>query len=107
MSKPIDMTQGKPISLILKFAFPLIIANLFQQVYGVVDNIIVGQWVGAAAFSAVGATNALTNTFMALCWGSTIGLGVVIAQYFGAKDDKNAAAAIMNGFYVCFAIAAF
>jgi putative MATE family efflux protein len=107
MSKTIDMTQGKPISLILGFALPLIIANLFQQVYGVVDSIIVGQWVGATAFAAVGATNALTNTFMALCWGSTIGLGVVISQYFGAKDEKNAAAAIMNGFYVCIAVAAF
>jgi putative MATE family efflux protein len=99
------MTQGKPAPLILKFAFPLIVANLCQQGYSVVDNIIVGRWVGANAFSSVGATIALTNIFTAMCWGSTIGLGVVIAQYFGAKDEKNTEAAIINGFYVCFAIA--
>ncbi|MDR1137963.1 MAG: MATE family efflux transporter [Synergistaceae bacterium] len=102
-----DMTQGKPASLILKFAFPLVIANLFQQAYSVVDNIIVGRWVGANAFSAVGATIALTNTFMAMCWGSTIGLSVVISQYFGAKDEEKTAAAIINGFYVCIVIAIF
>jgi putative MATE family efflux protein len=99
------MTQGKPAPLILKFALPIITANLFQQIYGVVDSAIVGQWVGANAFAAVGATNALTNTFMAMCWGSTIGLGVVIAQYFGARDEKNTAASIINGFYVCFTVA--
>jgi Na+-driven multidrug efflux pump len=99
------MTQGKPAPLILKFALPIIIANVFQQIYGVVDNAIVGQWVGANAFSALGATNALTNTFMAFCWGSTLGLGVIVAQYFGTKDKKNTAAAVMNGFYVCFAVA--
>jgi putative MATE family efflux protein len=99
------MTQGNPAPLILKFALPIIIANIFQQIYGVVDNAIVGQWLGANAFSAVGATNALTHTFMAFCMGSTIGLGVVVAQYFGAKDKKNTAAAMVNGFYVCLVVA--
>jgi putative MATE family efflux protein len=107
VAETIDMTQGNPAPLILKFALPIIIANLFQQMYGVVDNAIVGHWVGANAFSAVGSTNALMNTFMGFCWGSTVGLGVVVAQYFGAKDEKNTAAAIVNGFYVCFAIAVF
>jgi putative MATE family efflux protein len=99
------MTQGRPTPLILKFALPIIIANVFQQIYGVVDNAIVGRWVGANAFAALGTTNALTNTFMAFCWGSTLGFGVVVAQYFGAKDEKNTAASIVNGFYVCFAVA--
>ncbi|MDR1579740.1 MAG: MATE family efflux transporter, partial [Synergistaceae bacterium] len=105
MVKILDMTRGKPAPLIFKFALPTIIANLFQQIYGVVDSAIVGQWVGANAFSAVGATNALTNTFMAMCWGATIGLGVVVAQYFGAKDYEKTSAAIVNGFYVCIAVA--
>jgi putative MATE family efflux protein len=105
MAKITDMTRGNPSPLILKFALPIITANLFQQIYGVVDSAIVGQWVGANAFAAVGSTNALVNTFMAMCWGSTIGLGVVIAQYFGAKDGKNTAASVINGFYVCFAVA--
>jgi putative MATE family efflux protein len=105
VAKTTDMTQGKPAPLILTFALPIIVANVFQQIYGVVDNAIVGRWVGANAFAALGATNALTNTFMAFCWGSTLGLGVVVAQYFGAKDEKNTAASIVNGFYVCFAVA--
>jgi putative MATE family efflux protein len=107
LDKTTDMTQGSPAPLILKFALPIIIANLFQQMYGVVDNAIVGRWVGANAFAAVGATNALANTFMGFCWGATLGLGVVVAQYFGAKDEKNTAAALVNGFYVCFAVAVF
>jgi putative MATE family efflux protein len=107
LAKTTDMTQGNPASLILKFALPIIIANIFQQIYGVVDNAIVGQWVGANAFAALGTTNALTNTFMAFCWGSTLGLGVVVAQYFGARDEKNTASAIVNGLYVCLAVAVF
>jgi putative MATE family efflux protein len=105
LSKATDMTLGKPAPLILKLALPVIIANLFQQIYGVVDSAIVGQWVGANAFAAVGATNALINMLMAMCWGTTIGLGVVVAQYFGAHDEENTAASIVNGFYVCFVTA--
>jgi putative MATE family efflux protein len=106
MAKTLDMTQGRPASLIIRFAIPLIIASVFQQVYSLVDSIIVGQFVGANAFSAVGATNALNGMFIAICWGSTIGIGVVISQYFGARDEENTAAAIINGFYVCFIVAA-
>ena len=100
------MTQGKPAQLILKFALPLVIANVFQQAYGIADNIIVGRFVGADAFAAVGATIAPSSVLSALCIGATVGFGVVISQYFGAKDEENAAAAIINGFYVCFAVAA-
>jgi putative MATE family efflux protein len=107
MAKTLDMTQGRPAPLIIKFAIPLIIAGVFQQAYNLVDSIIVGQWVGANAFSAVGATGTLTNMFAAMCWGSTIGFGVVVSQYVGAKDEKNIAAAIANGFYVCFIVAVF
>lgn len=100
MAKTIDMTQGKPSKLLLQFAFPVLIGNLFQQLYTLVDRVIVGQFVGADAFSAVGSTNALSMMFMSMCMGTAIGAGVVVSQYFGAKDQKNTAKAIANGAYV-------
>lgn len=100
MAKAIDMTQGKPSKLLVSFALPVLIGNLFQQLYTLVDRVIVGQFVGADAFSAVGATNALSMMFMSMCMGTAIGTGVVVSQYFGAKDEENTAKAIMNGAYV-------
>ena len=100
MAKTIDMTQGKPSKLLVSFALPVLIGNLFQQLYTLVDRVIVGQFVGANAFSTVGATNALSMMFMSMCMGTAIGTGVVVSQYFGAKDEENTAKAIMNGAYV-------
>ena len=73
MAKSVDMTEGKPLKLLIQFAFPLVIGNLFQQAYTLVDRIIVGQFVGPEAFSAVGATTALSNLFMSVCMGMSIG----------------------------------
>lgn len=100
MAKTIDMTKGSPAKLLVQFAVPILIGNLFQQLYTLVDRVIVGQFVGADAFSAVGSTNALSMMFMSMCMGTAIGTGVVVSQYFGAKDEKNTAAAIANGAYV-------
>ncbi len=81
------------------------IGNLFQQAYTLADRIIVGRFVGDTAFSAIGATNALSMTFMSMCMGAAIGTGVVVSQYFGAKDEKGTAASIANGGYACLLIA--
>lgn len=99
--KVLDMTRGNPTKLLIQFSIPLLIGNLFQQAYSLVDRIIVGRFVGDKAFSAIGATNALSLMFMSMCMGAAIGLGVVVAQYFGAKDEKNTASAIANGSYTC------
>lgn len=64
MNKVVDFTKGKPLSLIARFSVPIFIGYLFQQVYFLVDRIIVGQLVGADAFSAVGSTTAITSMFM-------------------------------------------
>lgn len=100
MAKAIDMTQGKPMGLILRFAIPLICGNLFQQLYFATDSVIVGRFVGANAFSATGATGALSMIFMSLLMGAAVGSGVVISQYFGAKDEERVAASIANAAYV-------
>lgn len=98
--KTLDMTQGKPMKLLLQFALPVFAGNLFQQLYTLIDRFIVGQFVGASAFSAIGATNAMSMMFMSMCMGTSIGTGVVVSQYFGAKDEKSTATAIANGAYV-------
>ena len=85
--------------------FTILIGNLFQQIYTLADRIIVGRFVGDTAFSAIGATNALSMMFMSMCMGAAIGTGVVVSQYFGAKDEKGTAASIANGSYTCILIA--
>lgn len=102
--KILDMTKGNPTKLIIQFSIPILIGNLFQQAYTLVDRIIVGKYVGDSAFSAIGATNALSMLFMSMCMGVAIGTGVIVSQYFGAKDEKGIASAIANGSYACIII---
>ena len=99
------MTEGSPLKLLIQFSIPILIGNLFQQAYTLADRIIVGRFVGDAAFSAIGATSALSMMFMSMCMGAAIGTGVVVSQYFGAKDERGTAAAIANGSYTCSLIA--
>lgn len=103
--KTIDMTQGSPLKLLIQFSIPVLLGNLFQQIYTLADRIIVGQFVGDKAFSAIGATTALSMMFLSMCMGAAIGVGVVVSQYFGAKDEKNTALAIANGSYTCIVVA--
>lgn len=103
--KTVDMTKGSPIKLLLQFSIPILLGNLFQQIYTLADRIIVGRFVGDTAFSAIGATNALSMMFMSMCMGAAIGTGVVVSQYFGAKDEKGTATSIANGSYTCILIA--
>lgn len=100
----VDMTKGSPIKLLLQFSIPILIGNLFQQAYTLADRIIVGRFVGDTAFSAIGATNAMSMAFLSMCMGAAIGTGVVVSQYYGAKDEKGTAASIANGSYTCLLI---
>ena len=88
------MTVGSIPRLLIVFALPLLIGNLFQQLYNTVDSIVVGNFVGKQALAAVGCTgpviNALVSVFIGLSTGST----VVIAQYFGAKDNERLSRAV-------------
>lgn len=82
-----DMTKGNPLKLILLFSIPLLIGNLFQQLYNVVDTLIVGRTLGKNALAAVGAVGALVFAVIGFCFGMSSGFGVIIAQRFGAKDE--------------------
>ena len=85
MNKP-DMINGKPSKALLYFTLPLILGNLFQQLYNIVDSIIVGNYVGGDALAAVGTPASITFLFVAIATGFSIGASVVIAQYFGARE---------------------
>lgn len=101
MSKNItDMTTGSPVKHILTFALPLLVGNLFQQLYNMVDSIVVGNYVGKNALAAVGTCSSMNFLFFSLSSGLAIGIGIIVAQYFGAKDDKNVRSTIANSFYV-------
>lgn len=81
-----DMTVGNPVKLIISFSIPLLIGNLFQQLYSMVDAVIVGQFLGVDALAAVGTTGALSFLILGFVMGMTGGFSVLIAQRFGAGD---------------------
>ena len=99
-TKITDMTVGSPMGHILKFAIPLLVGNVFQQLYSMVDSIVVGNYVGANALAAVGTCNSSVFLFFALTSGLAMGMGIIVAQYFGAKKDELVKKTIANGAYV-------
>ena len=99
-----DMTEGNSLKLIMKFSIPLLIGNLFQQVYSVVDSVVVGRHLGANALGGVGSVGMISFLFFSLCSGMAAGIGVVISKYFGAKQDDMVKKAIANAVYVILAV---
>lgn len=81
-----DMTQGDPVSCLIKFSIPLLIGNLAQQLYNTVDSIVVGHFVGDAALAAVGASGPILNLLLVLFMGISTGATVMASQYFGARE---------------------
>ncbi len=89
-----DLSQGKPAKLILQFATPMLIGNVFQQLYNVVDSIIVGHYLGKEALAAVGASFPLLFILVSFVIGIASGSTIIISQYFGAKDMQRVHRAI-------------
>ena len=83
------MTQGSVWRHIVRFALPVLWGNLFQQLYNVVDSLVVGNFLGSDALAAVGSSSSLIFLLIGLFSGIFTGAGVVIARYFGARDDQN------------------
>lgn len=88
------MTSGTIWKEILLFSIPLILGNLFQQLYNIVDSIIVGNVVGSSALAAVGASGAIIQLLVGFCIGASAGAGVVTSQYYGARDDEGVRKAV-------------
>ena len=95
-----DMTVGSPTKHILLFALPLLIGNVFQQLYNMVDSLIVGNFVGSNALAAVGTCGSMMFFCFSLSSGLAIGIGIIVAQYFGAKNDSMVRSTISNAFYI-------
>lgn len=106
-SKITNMTEGKPVRLILKFAAPLIVGNLLQQFYAIVDSIVVGRGVGIAALAAVGSADWLNWFMLWVIQGLTQGFAIMAAQSFGAGDENKLRKSLAMSVYLCTALGVF
>ena len=93
---PSDMTVGTPWKKIALFTFPLLIGNIAQQLYNTVDSIVVGKYVGDNALAAVGSASPILNMLYVLFIGISAGVGIMVAQYFGAKSKEDLSETIGN-----------
>lgn len=84
----LDMTVGSPAKVLFIFAVPIILSNLFQQFYNIIDSLIVGNYLGADALAAVGSVGTITAVIIQLASGLALGASVVISQYFGAGKKR-------------------
>ena len=82
------MTEGNIAKLLITFAIPLLLGNIFQYLYNTVDSLVVGNFVGKEALAAVGSTTYIINTLVMFFGGISVGASVIISRYFGAHDDE-------------------
>lgn len=99
-----DFTEGKEAKLILRFSVPLIIGNIFQNLYSIIDSIIVGNYLGKEALGAVGASFPFIFVLISLVIGIGSGASTVVSQYFGAKQTENVRRTI-NTLFIFFLLA--
>lgn len=102
-----DMTIGNPTKLILWFALPLFIGNLFQQFYNLVDTLIVGRTLGVESLAAVGSTGAIAFLVLGFVMGTTSGFSVITAQRFGAKDYEGVRKSFVSIMILCILLTIF
>ena len=93
----LDMTKGSPMPIILKFTWPILLGNLFQQLYNMFDTMIVGRFVGADALAAVGCTGTIMFLVLGFSQGLTSGFTVLTSQCFGEGDEKRVKRSVANG----------
>lgn len=96
-----DLTQGKPLNLILGFGVPLIFGFLFQQFYNIADTAIVGRFLGSDALAAVGSTGSLNFLIIGFVMGICNGFAIPVAQMFGANDWKELRKYVANSLWLC------
>lgn len=100
-----SMTEGSPTRLLITFALPLMLGNVFQQLYTVVDTAVVGQGVGVTALAAIGAADWLNWLMLSVVQGFAQGFSILMAQYFGAKDYRQLSQAVGASTTLCAAAA--
>lgn len=94
LMEPTDMTVGSPWRKIIIFTIPMLIGNIAQQLYNTVDSIVVGKYVGDNALAAVGSANPVLNLLLVLFMGISVGAGIMVSQYFGARKREELSSTI-------------
>lgn len=100
-----DMTVGSPMRAIFRFAVPLILGYILQQMYLVIDTVIVGRWIGVNALAAIGASTSIMFLIMGFCNGSCAGFAIPVAQAFGAKDFRKMRTYVSNSYRIAITFA--
>ncbi|WP_160680772.1 MATE family efflux transporter [Clostridium sp. C8-1-8] len=100
-----DMTSGSPTKLLIQFSIPLLIGNLFQQLYSMVDSIVVGKEIGVNALAAVGSTGSISFMIIGFITGLANGFGILVAQRFGAGDKSGVKKVVAMSVYLSILIA--
>lgn len=106
MNESTDLINGKIWKAILWFSIPMLVGNLFQQLYNTVDSYVVGNFVSSGALAAVGQSTPIINTLVGFFTGLATGAGVVIAQYFGGNHlnkmkKSNSYFNCLNSYFMC------
>ena len=94
--EPVDMTEGSPWQKIVLFAVPMLVGNIAQQLYNTVDSVVVGNYVGDNALAAVGSAGPILNLLIVLFVGISVGAGIMVSQYLGAKEREKLSVTIGN-----------
>ncbi|MCI6464806.1 MAG: MATE family efflux transporter [Faecalicatena sp.] len=100
------MTEGSPAKLIVMFTIPLLIGNIFQQLYSMVDTLIVGRTLGVHALAAVGCTGSISFLILGFAMGVSAGLAIITAQRFGAKDEAGVRRSVAAGAWISLGVTA-
>ena len=100
-----DMTQGRPAGLLISFAIPIFLGNVFQQLYNIMDSVIVGRFVGADALAAVGVCSGPYAVFVGLNMGLSTGVGILVSQLHGAKQEERIKTVVANALILLMASA--
>lgn len=100
----VNMTEGSIWKALVLFAIPLLLGNLFQELYNTVDSIVVGNYVGTEALAAIGTTTPVCNTVVKFFNGISVGAGVVISRCFGARDEEKLRKAVANTVAIALAV---
>ncbi|CRZ33326.1 putative MATE family efflux protein [Herbinix hemicellulosilytica] len=96
LMNPVDMTEGTPWKKIALFAVPMLLGNIAQQLYNTVDSIVVGKYIGDNALASVGSAGPIVNLLLVLYIGIGMGAGIMVSQYFGARDREELSKTIGN-----------
>lgn len=94
--EPVDMTEGQPWKKIILFAVPMLVGNIAQQLYNTVDSVVVGNYVGDNALAAVGSAGPILNLLIVLFVGISVGAGIMVSQYFGAREREKLSTTVGN-----------